>query len=139
MYHTVSSYIQLTMEHVVFYGRASGGDSCGVDSDNSSDSDSYDLTTNQRIGIYGGIVFAAIILVFSKTILNYLFCISASRNLHNKMFRSILRAPVLFFDTNPVGMWCMWCIDLFFILLHTELIPEKTVYKEKVQRNNIFR
>jgi len=85
-------------------GRASGGDSCGAGNDSSSDSDSYDLSTNERIGIYGGIVFIAIILVFSKTILNYLFCISASRNLHNKMFRSILRTPVLFFDTNPVGM-----------------------------------
>ena len=84
--------------------RASGGDSCGVSTDNSSETDPYDLSTNQRIGIYGGIVFSAVVLVFSKTILNYLFCISASRNLHNRMFRSILRAPVLFFDTNPVGM-----------------------------------
>jgi len=75
-----------------------------VDSDNSSDSDPFDLSTNQRIGIYGGIVFIAVILVFSKTILNYLFCVSASRNLHNKMFRNILRVPILFFDTNPVGM-----------------------------------
>ncbi|XP_065919842.1 ATP-binding cassette sub-family C member 4-like isoform X2 [Dysidea avara] len=82
---------------------ASGGDSCGVESSNSSDSDPYDLSTNQRIGIYGGIVLASIVVVASKTVLNYLICIAASRNLHNKMFRSILRSPVLLFDTNPVG------------------------------------
>ncbi|XP_065919562.1 ATP-binding cassette sub-family C member 4-like isoform X2 [Dysidea avara] len=81
----------------------SGGDSCGVDSDNSSDSDPYDLNTNQRIGIYSGITLSSISLVLTRTVLTFLICIAASRNLHNKMFRAILRAPVLFFDTNPVG------------------------------------
>ena len=35
--------------------------------------------------------------------LSYVICLNASRNLHNKMFKAILRAPILFFDTNPVG------------------------------------
>ena len=83
--------------------RTSGGDSCGVDSDNSSDRDSYDLTTNQRIGVYGGIVLSSISLVTLRTVLTFLICIAASRNLHNQMFRAILRTPVFFFDTNPVG------------------------------------
>ena len=86
--------------------RASGGDSCGVNSDNSSDSDPYDLTTNQRIGIYGGIVFGSVFLVMTRSVLSFLICIAASHNLHKKMFRAILRAPVLFFDTNPVGKSC---------------------------------
>ena len=29
--------------------------------------------------------------------------VSASKNLHNKMFEAIVRCPVAFFDTNPVG------------------------------------
>ena len=29
--------------------------------------------------------------------------VNASRNLHNQMFASVSRAPVLFFDTNPIG------------------------------------
>ena len=74
-----------------------------MDSDNSSDSDPYDLNTNQRIGIYSGITLSSISLVLTRTVLTFLICIAASRNLHNKMFRAILRAPVLFFDTNPVG------------------------------------
>ena len=100
----LQNFYLLLYSNIVLYGRASGGDSCGVSSDNSSDRDPYDLSTNQRIGIYGGIVFVSIVIVGTKTILNYLICIAASRNLHNKMFKSILRAPVLFYDTNPVGM-----------------------------------
>ena len=90
----------------MFY-RASGGDSCGVDSDNSSDRNPYDLSTNQIIGIYGGIVFGSVVLVMTRSVLTFLICIAASHNLHKKMFRAILRAPVLFFDTNPVGKSCI--------------------------------
>ena len=84
--------------------RTSGGESCSSDTGNSSLDDSYDLSTNQRIGIYGGIISTSITLVFSRTILSFLICLAAARHLHNKMFKAILRAPVLFFDTNPVGM-----------------------------------
>jgi len=55
--------------------RASGGDSCGVNSDNSSDSDPFDLSTNQRIGIYGGIVFGSVSLVMTRSVLSFLICI----------------------------------------------------------------
>ena len=99
-----TEFLIVYYSNIVLYGRASGGDSCSVSSGNSSDRDPYDLSTNQRIGIYGGIVFVSIVIVGAKIILNYLICIAASRNLHNKMFKSILRAPVLFYDTNPVGM-----------------------------------
>ena len=80
--------------------RTGGGDSCAVDSDNSSDRDSYDLFIN---GIYGGIVLGSFSLVMTRSVLCFLICIAASRHLQKKMFRAILRAPVLFFDTNPVG------------------------------------
>lgn len=29
--------------------------------------------------------------------------VNASQTLHNRMFESILKAPVLFFDRNPIG------------------------------------
>ena len=72
--------------------------------ENSSVEDSYGLSTNERIGIYGGIISTSLSLVFFRTIFSFLICLAAARNLHNKMFKAILRAPVLFFDTNPVGM-----------------------------------
>lgn len=63
----------------------------------------YDLTAHQRIAIYGGIVACAIFFSFLRGYLYLLVVLRASRKLHNKMFAAILRAPVYFFDTNPVG------------------------------------
>ena len=61
------------------------------------------LSTNQRIGIYTGTTAAAILVNFARTITFYFVCVNASRVLHNRMFAAVLRAPVLFFDTNPIG------------------------------------
>lgn len=88
-----------------FTFRANEGGSCSPELENVTFdvSSNFDLTTNQRIGIYGGIVLSAIIITISKAVFSYITCLNASRNLHNKMFKAILRAPILFFDTNPVG------------------------------------
>jgi len=58
----------------------------------------------QRIGIYGAIVAFTILITMIKGVFAYVTCLNASRNLHNKMFRAILRTPIIFFDTNPLGM-----------------------------------
>ena len=90
----------------VFTYRTSGGESCARDMGNlSMNEDPYGLSTNQRIAIYGGIVSSSIFIVFSRAIISFLICLAASRHLHNKMFKAILRSPVLFFDTNPVGAY----------------------------------
>ena len=85
--------------------RASEAESCMPEEANISfeSSSDFGLTTHQIIGIYGGIVGTSGVLITSRTILCYLLCFAAARSLHNKMFKSLLRAPVLFFDTNPVG------------------------------------
>ena len=61
------------------------------------------LTVNERIGVYAGTIVVSILLNFSRAVLFYFVCMNASRVLHNRMLASILRAPVLFFDTNPIG------------------------------------
>ena len=61
------------------------------------------LSTNQRISIYAGTTAAAILINIARSITFYFLCVNASRVLHNWMFAAILRAPVLFFDTNPIG------------------------------------
>ena len=61
------------------------------------------LSTNQRLVIYAGATGLAIITNFARTIMFYFLCVNASRVLHNRMFASVLRAPILFFDTNPIG------------------------------------
>ena len=85
--------------------RASEDGSCSVEVNNTSlEASTFDLSTHQRIGIYCGIVGGAVTIVTLRAIMTFLLCLAAARNLHNKMFRSLLRAPILFFDTNPVGM-----------------------------------
>ena len=92
--------------------RASETESClpeGVNfsTDNLS---AFSLSTHQRIGIYGGIVTFAIFVVIMRAVMCYLLILAASRNLHNKMLTAVLRAPVLFFDTNPVGEYVRTCV-----------------------------
>ena len=85
--------------------RASEGESCSPQLANVSmnNTSGLDLTTNERIGIYGAILAGTILITLLKGLFGYITCLNASRNLHNKMFSAILRAPILFFDTNPVG------------------------------------
>ena len=61
------------------------------------------LSRDQRIAIYTGCSVATVLLSFARAILFYFICVNASRVLHNRMFASVLRAPVLFFDNNPIG------------------------------------
>ena len=71
--------------------------------DNHSVSSTCILSTNQRIAIYAGCFTAAVVLSVVRSLLFYYICVNASRVLHNRMFASVLRAPVRFFDINPIG------------------------------------
>ena len=58
---------------------------------------------SQDLSIYGYLVGAAFLLLIirSAAVMNAL--ITSSMNLHNFMLSAVVKAPVLFFDTNPVG------------------------------------
>ena len=98
------------MVHTLFC-RATETESCLPEGTNLSidTSSSFSLSTHQRIGIYGGIVAFAVFAVVLRVVLCYLVILTASRNLHSKMVTAILRAPILFFDTNPVGEYMFHC------------------------------
>jgi ATP-binding cassette subfamily C (CFTR/MRP) protein 4 len=61
------------------------------------------LNEQQRIGTYGGLTAGLVFLNFLRGALLYFICINASRVLHNRLFSSVLRVPILFFDNNPSG------------------------------------
>ena len=90
---------------MLYSHRASETESCLPEETNFSTdtSSAFSLSTNQRIRIYGGIVAFAVCVVLMRALLCYLVILAASRSLHNKMLTAVLRAPVLFFDTHPVG------------------------------------
>ncbi|CAF0825031.1 unnamed protein product [Rotaria sp. Silwood1] len=58
---------------------------------------------NERFYIYCILVGILLFLTFLRTIAAKLMCLNAGRILHNKMFQRIIRCPIYFFDTNPVG------------------------------------
>ncbi|KAJ7392173.1 hypothetical protein OS493_013545 [Desmophyllum pertusum] len=54
--------------------------------------------------IYGSIVTVSLILTTVSSFCFYLTALKASENLHDQMTKAVMKAPVLFFDTNPVGL-----------------------------------
>lgn len=46
---------------------------------------------------------STVIFGIARSLLVFYVLVNSSQTLHNKMFESILRAPVLFFDRNPIG------------------------------------
>ncbi|KAB0402447.1 hypothetical protein E2I00_009204, partial [Balaenoptera physalus] len=54
------------------------------------------------LGIYSGLTVSAVLFGIARSLLVFYVLVSSSQTLHNQMFESILRAPVLFFDRNPI-------------------------------------
>ncbi|XP_037656315.1 multidrug resistance-associated protein 4 isoform X2 [Choloepus didactylus] len=61
------------------------------------------LDLNWYLGIYSGLTIATVLFGVARSLLVFYVLVNSSQNLHNKMFESILKAPVLFFDRNPIG------------------------------------
>ncbi|XP_064442019.1 ATP-binding cassette sub-family C member 4 isoform X2 [Mirounga angustirostris] len=55
------------------------------------------------LGIYSGLTGATVLFGTARSLFVFYVLVHSSQTLHNKMFESILRAPVLFFDRNPIG------------------------------------
>uniref|UniRef100_A0AAR5QIW3 ABC transmembrane type-1 domain-containing protein n=1 Tax=Dendroctonus ponderosae TaxID=77166 RepID=A0AAR5QIW3_DENPD len=61
------------------------------------------LSMNSYILIYTVLILVAVVLTSARSIAFYKVCMNASKNLHKKMFASVLKAPMSFFDANPSG------------------------------------
>lgn len=68
-----------------------------------SESLTCSLSDTERAITYAVLIASCVALNLLRGALFYLVCINASRVLHNRMFATILRVPVLFFDNNPSG------------------------------------
>ena len=55
------------------------------------------------LGIYASLFSAAVVVAIIRAYLFFRICLRSSENLHDKMVRCVLQAPVSFFDTNPAG------------------------------------
>lgn len=66
-------------------------------------SDLYKLPEYHYIWIYGALLFLFLVLLLIRGIFFYIMTLRATTILHNSMFKKIIRAPMLYFNQNPVG------------------------------------
>ncbi|XP_077987994.1 ATP-binding cassette sub-family C member 4-like isoform X1 [Glandiceps talaboti] len=69
----------------------------------SEDVDLLDFDTKTNILIYTAMVVGVFTFGLARAIYTFRVCVTASKNLHNRMFAAIIRTTIYFFDTNPVG------------------------------------
>uniref|UniRef100_A0AAY4E1J1 Multidrug resistance-associated protein 4 n=1 Tax=Denticeps clupeoides TaxID=299321 RepID=A0AAY4E1J1_9TELE len=62
-----------------------------------------ELNLDFYLGIYGGLTVATLVFGFMRSLVMFNMLVRAAQNLHNRMFKCILRTPVRFFDVNPIG------------------------------------
>ena len=62
-----------------------------------------DQTDKTNLVIYASCVAVAVVLTTLRAYAFFLVVLKSSENLHNDMVTAILKAPVLFFDSNPIG------------------------------------
>ncbi|CAL8406691.1 unnamed protein product, partial [Arctogadus glacialis] len=55
------------------------------------------------LGIYGGLTAATLLFGLVRAMLFFYVLVKSTETLHKRMFDTILRAPVHFFDVNPIG------------------------------------
>jgi len=65
------------------------------------------------LGIYGLFTVLLVVLGLLRSILFFKMMIDTSHSIHMKMFKSLMRAPLYFFDTNSVGRY--YLNSLFYI------------------------
>ncbi|XP_065757880.1 ATP-binding cassette sub-family C member 4-like [Muntiacus reevesi] len=58
---------------------------------------------NWFLTVYSGLTLSTILFGITRSLLIFYVLANSSQILHNKMWESILRAPVLFFNRNPIG------------------------------------
>ncbi|KAJ1077489.1 hypothetical protein K5549_021300, partial [Capra hircus] len=61
------------------------------------------LDLNWYLGIFSGLTGCSLLFGVTRSLLALYILVNSSQTLHNKMLKSILRAPVSFFDRNPAG------------------------------------
>lgn len=69
------------------------------------DSKSHTSVEQIYMIIYGGLVAVTLVLSFVRVLLFFHVTVNSSDKLHSHMFDAVIRAPIYFFDTNPIGIF----------------------------------
>lgn len=82
---------------------------------NSVNTDDF-ISEITAISVYGGLLVAIIVLSITKNLLFYKTVLNSSKNIHNRMFSRLVRAPLKFFNDNPTGK-VMNLLQFVFIIV----------------------
>lgn len=69
----------------------------------SANNGTQQLDLDLYLGVFAGLTGAAIVFGFLRSMMFFHILVRAAETLHNRMFDSVLRTPVRFFDINPIG------------------------------------
>jgi len=61
------------------------------------------LDDDTAIYVYSALISGVFIFTLIRTLHFFILCMFSSIKLHNEMFKAVIRAPLRFFDRNPVG------------------------------------
>ncbi|XP_078483709.1 ATP-binding cassette sub-family C member 4 [Ciona intestinalis] len=53
--------------------------------------------------VYAGLIALLTVLLYTRSIAQFYYCVKSGILMHDKMFHAIIHAPMRFFDVNPVG------------------------------------
>lgn len=62
------------------------------------------LTESETTGYYGALVLLCLVLSFVRTSTLFAATLKASISMHDKLFNSVINAPMRFFDFSPIGI-----------------------------------
>lgn len=62
------------------------------------------FTVEENSYIYAGLILALFVAVLMRTTTFFAACMRASIMMHDKLFRSVMSAPISLFDFNPIGI-----------------------------------
>ena len=66
-----------------------------------------------------GLTVSTILFGITRSLLIFYVLVNSSQTLHSKMLETILRAPVLFFNRNPIGKSDMKFLSQYILLIHS--------------------
>ncbi|KAB0397015.1 hypothetical protein E2I00_001697, partial [Balaenoptera physalus] len=72
--------------------------------------------------VYSVLTGGTVLFGITRSLLIFCVLVNSSQIRHNKMLESILRVPVLFFDTNPIGKSDTKFLRIYVLLMH--LVPD---------------
>ena len=71
-----------------------------------------ELDTNTGVTVFTILTAGVFSFALVRSIQFFVICMKSSINLHNSMFNSIIRVPLLFLDHNPVGIRIHFVVNI---------------------------